>query len=400
MMTKMKRIPLILIALAAACCSTQLLANAVVDPTTQPVWGIGGFVLKETNLKLGATKAYRTWFENGAWQGDVIEYDVTAAGTRSTDVIVGDNPASDGALTTGAPATSLPLRKPPSLTTGSPLPAARSSPGMVTARSHSASIPFLPASGPRWIRPRLTSGSYDSKILNFVRGDRSQESPVGIMRARYSLMGDPGKVQPLYVGAPTVSPLIAGHNQYKADNMNRAGRLIVPANDGMIHVFDAATGIEEYAYVPSMLFPTLKERTTLASAHNYYADGQLTSADAKIGSTWKTLVAGGLGAGARGLFALDVTVPTLSSETSTTAADTKVLWEKTGDGLGYVHGAPTIAPVGGANWYVISGNGYSSTNGTAVLYMVPVSGGTPVTIATDNTIGNGLSAPALLDTDA
>ena len=401
MKTQIKLISCFFLAVATSLTGSLVLAAAIVSPGTQPVWSIGAFTLKQPNLALGATNAYRTWFENGAWQGDVVEYDIDTSGNRSTDVTVGANPATDGTNNWSArfefsnqEATVTDYWKSAS---GRKIITHDGS-SQVAFRWDTVSSAQRSLLDPATVTAGLT-GAYDSPTLNFVRGDRSLELPDGLLRKRYSLLGDPGKVQTLYVGAPAQTLQVAGHAQYKADNASRAGRLIVPANDGMIHVFDADTGIEVYAYVPSMLFDILRLLHERNYVHTFYADGQLASGDAKIGSTWKTLVAGGLGAGAKGLFALDVTTPTLSSETSTAAADQKIIGEATGDALGYIHGKPGIAPLSNGTWYVISGNGYGSTNDTAVLVAVSLNDGTSFTIATDGVTGNGLSAPALVDID-
>jgi len=50
-------------------------------------------------------------------------------------------------------------------------------------------------------------------------------------------------------------------NQYQAfktANTARPGVVYVGANDGMVHAFDAATGNEVFAYIPSMVVPSLK----------------------------------------------------------------------------------------------------------------------------------------------
>jgi Tfp pilus tip-associated adhesin PilY1 len=383
---------------AASLAGRQAPADATVNPLTQPLWSIGAYTLKQPNLGPGTTQAYRTWFENGAWQGDIIEYDVDTSGKRSTDVAVGAHPVSDGNSNWSA-------RFEFAHQQATVADYWKSAHGRkIITRDGNSQVAFrwdtLSASQRNRLDPATkTTAAWDSPILNFVRGDRSQESPHGSLRKRYSLLGDTGKTQPLYIGAPNRTLPHEGHAQYKINNANRAGRVIIGANDGMVHVFDADSGIEVYAYVPSMLLPTLYRLAAPDYAHTWFADGQLVSGDAKIGSTWRTLVAGGLGAGARGLFALDVTSPTLSSETSMTADDTKVLWEHTGDILGYIHGKPAIALLSSGSWYVISGNGYGSVAGTAALYLAPLDGGMPITLATNNASGNGLSAPALVDTD-
>ncbi|MGB5179893.1 MAG: hypothetical protein WBP44_14335, partial [Gammaproteobacteria bacterium] len=59
-------------------------------PSTQPPAVIGKYALQKTSLA-GGTIAYRPFFENGAWQGDIIQYEIDASGSRSTDASVGSN---------------------------------------------------------------------------------------------------------------------------------------------------------------------------------------------------------------------------------------------------------------------------------------------------------------------
>ena len=69
-------------------------ADAIFDPVSQPIVSIAPYVLKNTNLEAGDTKAYRPWFEMEKWQGDIIQYGVTTLGALSTDVII----AADGTV--------------------------------------------------------------------------------------------------------------------------------------------------------------------------------------------------------------------------------------------------------------------------------------------------------------
>ena len=98
MKTTSKNSHLKIFALAALGVSTLIYAVAVFLPSTQPTITLGQYALKDNDLTKGATKAYRPWFENGAWQGDVIEYDILEDGSRRTDVDVGANPATQGNL--------------------------------------------------------------------------------------------------------------------------------------------------------------------------------------------------------------------------------------------------------------------------------------------------------------
>ena len=134
--------------------------------------------------------------------------------------------------------------------------------------------------------------------------------------------------------------------------------------------------------------------------HTYYADGQLVAGDAKLDDDWLTVLAGGLGAVGKGLFALDITNPDLSGETASTGTDAKILRERTGSSLGYICGRPRVALLPDGNWYVISGNSFGSDDEIAKLVLAPVGSGATNHISTDMGTGNGLAPPALVDIGA
>ena len=58
---------------------------APINPQMQPLGYIGAIELSTTDLTNGA-KAYRGWFENGNWQGDLVEYDVSNQGNLTTSI--------------------------------------------------------------------------------------------------------------------------------------------------------------------------------------------------------------------------------------------------------------------------------------------------------------------------
>jgi len=370
-------------------------ADAVFDPATQPIVAIAPYVLKNTNLKAGNTKAYKPWFEMENWEGDIIEYGVTSSGTLSTDVII----AFDGSVS--SPGTNWSARE--VMTAGD----LNDDNYWKDKRKIITSISGTDQSIFKW--GELTSAqqleidpadSEKDKIIEFLRGNRKEEDAK--FRHRAGILGDITNSAPVYVGAPATGyNTLPDYVAFQNANIARAGRIYVGANDGMIHAFDESTGAEVYAYIPSMLFP----RLGLLSPHDYthkdYHTGELVAADAQIGTTWKTILAGGLGAGGKGLFALDITDPNLSKEDSYSGTDKKVLWEKHGtdNDLGHIYGQSTIALLPNGKWYVVNGNGYGSTNGDAVLYLVEVGTGIRTTIATTGSLDNGLSAPTLIDTD-
>jgi hypothetical protein len=139
--------------------------------------------------------------------------------------------------------------------------------------------------------------------------------------------------------------------------------------------------------------------------HTYFVDGGLTVQDAYFSGAWHSVLLGSFGGGGKGLFALDVTHPDLTSESSSTGNNKKVLWELDGaadNDIGYIFGATTLAKLNDGRWYAVNGNGVSSTSGIAKLILVDLETGVVTKISTSSGSGgqpNGLSAPALVDTD-
>ena len=154
-------------------------------------------------------------------------------------------------------------------------------------------------------------------------------------------------------------------------------RVYVGANDGMLHAFDATTGEEVFAYLPSFFiapiaaanFSHIKALIVDPYVHNYYVDASPNAQRVKISGVDKTILVGGVGAGGKGLYALDITDPTADSEA---AAASKILWEITPTTvnnaantayaeLGHTYGIPVIAKLNDGTWAAIVGNGYNNT---------------------------------------
>ena len=370
--------------------SAATMAAVTVDAVNQPTRRLAGYALKSTNLPAGSTTAYRPWFDNTSWQGDLIEYTITNTGLRSTDVDYTVNPPTTAGSNWSARTTFA------SNIAGDAMywSSARK---IITSTTGINQLAF------RW--NNLTAGlkqALDSTgdplvaqndVLDYIRGDRSKE---GVnFRTRQSILGDIIHSTPLYVGQPTGDYSLPGYATFK--DTARAGRLYVGANDGMLHVFNESDGSEVYAYIPSMLIHKLKNLTNTPYSHTFFVDGALRAGDAYIGATWKTILAGGMGAGEKGFFVLDITNPNLSSETTSTGTNKKILWEKTSNDLGYIHGAPSIVKLPDGNWYVATGNGYASTNGDAQLYLLNLSNGNTTTMTALMDTDNGLSVPTFID---
>ncbi|MDR2092515.1 MAG: hypothetical protein LBP58_04260 [Azoarcus sp.] len=181
--------------------------------------------------------------------------------------------------------------------------------------------------------------------------------------------------------------------------------LYLGANDGMLHAFDATTGAERFAYIPSLLFPKLPALSHPDYSHKYYVDGDAAIAETGV----QRYLIGATGRGGKALYGLRVTTPASFSQND-------VLWELNGrtdsaqcgtgtnadirDDLGIIIGKPVIARLSGNRTVAIVGNGYNSCHGKAALYLIDVvNGGVIQKIDTPDTGDNGLSAPFAFDHD-
>lgn len=207
--------------------------------------------------------------------------------------------------------------------------------------------------------------------LNYIRGDGSLE--VIRFRERPStLLGDIVSSSPLYVATPKgqydfpqsqFSQLYLTDADYAtwraaAAQQNRTPMIYVGANDGMLHGFDATNGNEKFAYVPNAVYKRLSAISSPAYTHQFTVDGSPNIADVKFSSGWSSVLVAGLGAGGRGVYALDVTNPDSFSASN-------VLWEFTAANdpdLGYTFSKPIIAKMNNGKWAAIFGNGYVGDN--------------------------------------
>ena len=194
--------------------------------------------------------------------------------------------------------------------------------------------------------------------VNYVRGIRTAEADVvSPLRKRATLLGDPGGSSPVYVGPPSGALPDQDYAAWAYSNRNRAGMAYLGTSDGMLHGFDAATGVEKFAYIPSNVVRRVADSVDPAYSRKPTVDAAPAVGDVKVGTNWKTILAGGLGAGGKGVYALDVSDPT-----SLGAAN--VLWEFTeadDTNVGHVVTPPTIARLKDGRSVVVFGSGYNSS---------------------------------------
>jgi type IV pilus assembly protein PilY1 len=202
-----------------------------------------------------------------------------------------------------------------------------------------------------------------ANVVNYLRGQSGYENDTAnalasrVFRDRQTPLGDIINGAPVYVKGPPFKYTDAGYSSFKTTYAGRQGVVYVAANDGMLHAFNADTGAELWAYVPSMVLPDLFRLAdaNYASNHRYFVDGAPVVADIWNGTHWKTILVGGLNAGGRGYYALDVTNPTSPA----------ALWEFSSandSDLGLTFGNPVITKLKDGTWSVIFSSGYNNVS--------------------------------------
>jgi type IV pilus assembly protein PilY1 len=331
------------------------------------------------------TLVYQARFDSGNWSGDVLAYPINPDGSIATSTWDAGN-----------------------------LIPTENSRHIYTYDSTSASgVEF------EWseLNAAQTTALENEEMVDYLRGDKTNEQQNnGSFRNRSRLLGDIVNSDPWFVG----------HENFGYDNLpdqadpgsegpayrtfihstafkDRRSMLYVGSNDGMLHGFDATTGVEQFAYVPNFLISNLPQLASPNYVHRYYVDGSPRAAAANFGTTtnaqWKTVLVGSAGAGGRGIFALDVTNPD-------TFTASNVLWEfdsSDDSDLGYSIGQPTIVRMANGQWVAIIANGYNSDSHKAVLFILNIRDGSVIakldTEAGDASTPNGLSTVIPVDSD-
>jgi type IV pilus assembly protein PilY1 len=239
----------------------------------------------------------------------------------------------------------------------------------------------------------VEADSEGQKRLDYIRGDRTNEQD---FRARSLIMGDIINSAPLFKGGASTSIVDTDYRTFYTANKDRTPTVYVGANDGMLHAFRAAAsktdpdnGKELFAYIPRAVATKLNKLTNPAYGKEAYVDASGVVDEAKFyrpssgGVAWGTVLASGMGGGAQGLFALDVTDPTAFSAQN-------ALWEFTDADdpeMGNIIAEPKIVKlaVNGVTattpvykWFVLATSGYNnyqidgnqSSDGRQLLFLI------------------------------
>ena len=194
---------------------------------------------------------------------------------------------------------------------------------------------------------------------------------------------------------PQESKAGASYGEFLGAKKMRQEMIYVGANDGMLHAFNATSGVEEFAYIPKAVVKNLPALAQKNYLHQFYVDGTPTVADAYVNDAWRTLLLGTTGAGGRSVFVLDITNPAAFNASN-------VMWEinsANDTDIGYTIGKAQLGRAPNGDWIAVFGNGYQSESNRAILFIVNLANGAISKI--DTGIGgkyapNGLATPRLL----
>ena len=319
---------------------------------------IAGGAMQGKNLAKDGGYIYQAAFDTADWSGDLLATAIKV--DADNKVTLDSKPEWSAAARLGAISKPADVRN---IVVGN------------TNKSNSVAAAFKWTSIEGALKTHLNAtDNLGEARLKYLSGDNAKEG--NPFRVRSKLLGDIINSGVVYSGAPTTSISSAGYAKFYSDNKARTAAVYAGANDGMLHAFDAKTGDELFAYIPSWLGSRLAALSSdgYATNHQSYVDSTPVVAEAEVSAgNWKTLLVSGTGGGGRGVFALDVTDPSKF-------AASNVLWEFTAEDdpdLGYVVGVPRILKIekstGVYQWYAVFGSGVNNSSGKPALFILDLS---------------------------
>lgn len=324
----------------------------------------GKLASSSSRITSTASGVFQTEVSGTSWTGDLIRKNVSfASGTLSG----GSVDWRAARLLTGD-ATAVP-----------PIPAKAPSGRNIVTYNGSSGVDFSWSAIPTSFKTELkkpytgqTGVQSDADAtfrLNWIRGDRARELvTTNPLRKRLNLLGDAGSTSAVFVGKPGAD----GYDEkeyfdFAKNNKTRTDAVYLGTSDGMLHAFDAGTGQEIFAYVPSQLHSKIAASPAVDYGRKPMVDATPTVIDAKVaGGAWGTVLVGGLGGGGKGIYALNVTDPSAFSSS-------QVMWEFTNADdadVGHITSPPTLTRLADGKHVVMFGSGYNNSSGDGYLFVL------------------------------
>ncbi len=210
----------------------------------------------------------------------------------------------------------------------------------------------------------ITDGEYSDLIYWILGRDVADEDDDGSTSDDRWGFADPLHSQPLVV------------TYGKDGNEEPIKKIFIGTNEGVLRMINAASGVEEWSFIPPAMLELQRQMKTNANGdHLYGMDGDLTvySHDADGDGiieppTDKVWLFSGMRRGGRNIYALDVTPgATLTNATATGGITPKLKWRIEGgtttgfESLGQTWSSPQVVRIpyaGGAKDALVFGGGY------------------------------------------
>lgn len=373
----------------------QAAINAMMGQMLKASSSQAGVAVSTANLDTGTMK-YVPTYTTGNWSGNLIAYELNndplagAIGKVKTPALwqaeTLDATTELETANTLCPSPTDTAKCPASLTVANTVTRAANRNIFVGngATSGTRAVPFTysdmnGASLISSITPGVVGQVIDDTLIKYLRGDKSQEGTNGsrAYRSRFTTLGDVVNSTPNFVRPANdygYSSLPGYTNFLATKGARTEGAVFFGANDGMLHALAETNGREVFAYVPKAV---LNKIALLAVSsygsnnnHQYFVDGPINQGDyySTSASAWRNVITGTTGAGAKAVFALNVTAPTSMDASS-------VLWEISNtttsfSELGYVLHDVHIGQMRDGSWAAVFGNGYESASKKAQLFIV------------------------------
>ena len=226
----------------------------------------------------------------------------------------------------------------------------------------------------------MGSGSVD--MVNFLRGDTGKEGTGdGQFRQRN------GATLPDFVNANPV---------YVTDGTNAV--IFLGGNGGFVHAFRASDGHEVFGFMPQGVLSNVNKLADQSYGvsggleHQYFVDGAMATGKAQLSGAEVKVLVGTLGAGGKGLYALN------TSNVGNMGASS-IRWDDTAtnnDDVGYIFSEPEIGQLPNGQWKIFTGNGFDSASGKSALLVIDLESGAIDSVVADDGDGNGLGGARLV----
>ena len=223
---------------AVAAAFIALAIDLTYDASIEPRGYVGSPEVSDFDVSSGFESVFHGFYNTGNWAGNLFAYPVSATGTPN---LAAERWSGGAAASINAANWDTGRR-------------------IVTMSSSGGKVGFRWANLSATQQASINSNSgIGADVVNYVRGDKSNESAGRFFRPRVSVMGAVIHSRAMFVDHATAPTVYVG------------------ANDGMLHAINESTGAERWAYVPRAAIANVNKLSANPFAFSYFVDGGLAT---------------------------------------------------------------------------------------------------------------------------